>query len=263
MLAAAPEGGWLPMTDAGSTAREHAPDIPAWRRPLPLLAASLTALTLVAMFAREALGIGGSARPWLLAASTGFMLTCLFAGALSTRPGRVILLALVACWLGDYFGSTWFIASVAAFGAAHLLLIGAFATLGLAWRRVAAASAPVVLASAAAPWWLLPHVPADQRPLIGAYMLVISAMVVCAWGVRPDRGSVVLIAAAVLFYVSDIFVARWRFVSPGPENAYLCYPLYYAACLLFALGVPPAERSSRPRHRPVPADVPGAPTDEE
>lgn len=251
------------MAQSSTAARGHAPAIPAWRRPLPLLAASLTALTLVAMFAREALGIGGSARPWLLAASTGFVLTCLLAGALSTRPGGVILLALVACWLGDYFGSTWFIASVAAFAAAHLLLIGAFATIGLAWRRVAAASAPVVLAGVAAGWWLLPHVPADQRPLIVAYMLVISAMVACAWGVRPDCGSAVLIAAAVLFYISDIFVARWRFVSPGPENAYLCYPLYYAACLLFALGVPAAERSGRPLHRPPPGDVPDAPTDEE
>jgi len=32
----------------------------------------------------------------------------------------------------------------------------------------------------------------------------------------------------------DIFVARWKYVSPGSINGLFCYPLYYSACLCFA-----------------------------
>lgn len=122
-----------------------------------------------------------------------------------------------------------------AFGLAHALLIGAFVAIGIERSRVPVVAAVTVAAGAAIGAWLLPEVPADLQPLIVGYMLLISAMVVCAWTTRggPARG--MLTVAATLFYISDIFVARWRFVSPGPENALLCYPLYYAACLLFAL----------------------------
>jgi hypothetical protein len=46
-----------------------------------------------------------------------------------------------------------------------------------------------------------------------------------------------LAIAASLFYLSDIAVAYWRFM-PGDNSrcAFLCYPLYYPACLLLALG---------------------------
>ena len=115
------------------------------------------------------------------------------------------------------------------------LFIGAFVALGVERGRTPAAAAVTLAAGAAIGWWLLPQVPSEQRPLIVGYMLVISAMGVSAWSMRDDPARAVLIVAATLFYVSDIFVARWRFVSPGPENAFLCYPLYYAACLLFAV----------------------------
>ena len=42
-------------------------------------------------------------------------------------------------------------------------------------------------------------------------------------------------AAAVAFYLSDVSVARDRFVAPGFGNRIWGLPLYYAAQLLFAL----------------------------
>ena len=41
--------------------------------------------------------------------------------------------------------------------------------------------------------------------------------------------------AAVAFYLSDVSVARDRFVAPGFGNRIWGLPLYYAAQLLFAL----------------------------
>ncbi|MGI5817067.1 MAG: lysoplasmalogenase family protein [Armatimonadota bacterium] len=158
-----------------------------------------------------------------------------------TAPGGLLLAGLIGCWFGDYLGPVNFIASVIAFGLAHLLFIGAFVALGIERARLPAAATVAIAAGVAIGWWLLPQVPADQRAMIVGYMLVISAMVVSAWGMRDAPARSILVAAAVIFYISDIFVARWRFVSPGPENAFLCYPLYYAACLLFALA--PVRRS--------------------
>lgn len=197
--------------------------------------AALTWLSVPAMLWRDWLGIGGSARPWLIAASTGFVLVRVLRGGLDSTPGRLLLMGLIGCWWGDYLGATSFVGSVIAFGLAHLLFIGAFAAIGIDRRRLPVAAAIVIAVGAGIAWWLLPQVPADQRLMILGYMTVISAMVTCALALRDHPARSILIAAAAIFYVSDIFVARWRFVSPGPENAFLCYPLYYAACLLFAL----------------------------
>jgi hypothetical protein len=72
---------------------------------------------------------------------------------------------------------------------------------------------------------------------------VISIMVATACGTRHPN-AVLLAVAAVLFYVSDIAVAHWKFVSDGSWHAFFCYPLYYPACLLLALGSRPARRVS-------------------
>lgn len=187
------------------------------------------------MLGRGWTGIAFPMRGWLVTASTGFVLVRLITGGLDTTSGKLLLAGLMACWVGDYLGPSDFTGSVAAFGMGHVLFVGAFAAIGIDVTRVPTAAAVSIGAGTAIGWWLLPSVPADQQPLIVGYMAVISAMVVCAWSVRDHPARTVLMVAATLFYVSDIFVARWRFVSPGPENAWLCYPLYYAACLLFAL----------------------------
>ncbi len=197
--------------------------------------ALLTWLSIFVMLGREHLGLGGPARPWLIAASTAFVLVRVLRGGLSTTSGRLLAAGLVACWFGDYLGPVHFIGSVVAFGLAHLAFVGAFVAIGIDRARLPTPAAVTIVVGVAIGWWLLPQVPADQRAMIVGYMLVISAMAVTAWGMRDHPARAILIAAAVIFYVSDIFVARWRFVSPGPENAWLCYPLYYAACLLFAL----------------------------
>ncbi|MGD9494749.1 MAG: lysoplasmalogenase [Armatimonadota bacterium] len=204
------------------------------REAVAWLVAVASLVTVAVMLGRDRLGIPGSSRAFLVAASTGFVLTRIVR-RLHTRAEWLLLVGLIGCWLGDWLGPVDFLGSVVAFGAAHLLFIGAFTSLGISARRALAATVPVLLVGVAIGWWLLPHVGAGERGFIVAYMLVISAMVTCAWGMEPGPGRAMLIAAATLFYVSDVFVARWRFVAPGPENALVCYPLYYASCLLVAL----------------------------
>jgi len=67
-----------------------------------------------------------------------------------------------------------------------------------------------------------------------SYLAAISLMVVLAAGTMAAAGPQLLIGA-LMFAVSDIFVARDRFVSPSVANRLWGLPLYYGAQLIFAL----------------------------
>lgn len=172
---------------------------------------------------------------YLISASTGTVLL----GAYSvwrnrSLSGIITVLALVCCWLGDYSGSKNFHLTVVFFAAAHGALISAFLLARKGWTHGPSAILAGIAGSTVISLWLFPHVGAGDRIAVTGYIVVITAMVVCALSVNCGQRRV-WIPAALLFYISDIAVARWRFVSPGPENAFFCYPLYYAACLLFAV----------------------------
>jgi uncharacterized membrane protein YhhN len=123
---------------------------------------------------------------------------------------------------------------IASFLLGHLAFIAAFLLRGLAPVGVAASLLAVVPAAALALRWLAPHVPAGFRLPVRAYVFAISAMVVCAAGTVAARWDALLLSGALLFYVSDLCVARDRFVEPGFPNRALGLPLYYAATLLLA-----------------------------
>ena len=67
-----------------------------------------------------------------------------------------------------------------------------------------------------------------------AYMGVITAMVAAAWGAAARDLSAWLVVAAVAFFLSDLSVARDRFVKKEFANRAWGVPLYYAAQVLFA-----------------------------
>ena len=92
--------------------------------------------------------------------------------------------------------------------------------------------------------WLRPHLPADMRIPVYAYITVISTMVVFAvatWAHNPglsgERASAVIVAGALLFYLSDLAVARDRFVAPSFWNRAWGLPFYYGGQIVLALTV--------------------------
>lgn len=202
------------------------------------LLATILVVGVVLLLAGTGLGIWA-----VVLASTSFVVVAAH-GVWQERSALAICLCLglVLCWTGDvvgYLGN--FELSAGSFLVGHLVFAGGFLAKGTAWRRLLVGFGAVLVAGLLIGQWLIPHLPADQRVLVMAYMVVISIMVVAACGSRQPSLRL-LVVAAVLFYVSDIAVARWRFVSPGPENRFFCYPLYYTACLLLAL----ASRWGRP-----------------
>jgi uncharacterized membrane protein YhhN len=108
----------------------------------------------------------------------------------------------------------------------------------------AALAAACALGAALVLWpllrWLRPNLPAEMKAPVFAYMGVISAMLVAAAGAAPSDARILL--GATMFYVSDLFVARERFVTRSFANGGLGLPLYFAAQLVLASTVGSAAR---------------------
>ncbi len=176
--------------------------------------------------------------PCVLGASTGFVLVAIAGGGLRSGYGRCMLAGLAACWTGDVLGGDYFLSGLCAFCLAHVAFICAFATKGIAWKRVATAVVPMAIVLTVILRWLLPHV---ERPIeilaVCTYATLITTMVLAAAGASEGRVGRLIVAGALIIYVSDIFVSGWRFVGFPTEIGRFCYPLYYTACLIFAMSV--------------------------
>ncbi|MBN2309855.1 MAG: lysoplasmalogenase [Candidatus Hydrogenedentes bacterium] len=176
-----------------------------------------------------------------MVASTGFVAVGIGSGCLESTYGRIVLVALGLCWIGDYLltltGEVPFLIGLVAFLLAHLALFGAFWVHGLNAAWCAGAAVAAVLVAAVVLRWLYSKLPDKMRIAVLAYMAVISVMVILALGVRGAGGPLWIPVGAVTFYVSDLFVARQSFVSPGYSNDILGLPLYYGAVTMLALSV--------------------------
>ena len=72
-----------------------------------------------------------------------------------------------------------------------------------------------------------------------AYVVIISAMTIGASALKSNpmldmTGKILVYAGALLFYVSDIFVARHRFVKKEFINRAIGLPMYYTAQFMIA-----------------------------
>jgi uncharacterized membrane protein YhhN len=75
------------------------------------------------------------------------------------------------------------------------------------------------------------------RGPVYAYVTVITAMVVLAVSTVIARGRPSILVGAVMFYLSDLAVARERFVEHGFTNKAWGLPLYFGGQLVLAVSV--------------------------
>jgi len=170
-------------------------------------------------------------------ASAGFVVL----GVLQWQSGHPVATWLVVglglCAVGDVL-LIWdrtFDLGLVSFLLGHVFYVGAFHTaLPLPdWTRWPLG--PVGLASAGALVWLWPHLE-RRRVSVSTYVVVITVMVWGALATRTALGSMIVFGA-VLFYFSDLTVARDRFVRTDFVNRAIGLPMYYAAQILIALSV--------------------------
>jgi len=154
-----------------------------------------------------------------------------------------LLAGLVFCLGGDVFlalpQKPMFLVGLISFLLGHVLYVGGFLSLVAisAWLQVS--TLVVVIVSIAVFVWLKPHLGSMLVPVI-VYIIVISLMLIGALAVFNServayRGRSLILIGALLFYLSDLFVARNRFVKKAYLNRLIGLPLYYAGQYLLAL----------------------------
>lgn len=205
--------------------------------PELIASAALMAAAVSALLSAEARGSVAGRRIFKPLASTLFVAIALYAGALESTFGRLMLVALLLSFVGDLLlmapSKTAFLAGLASFLLAHISFGVAFLLKPLDTRWLALASVAMTLAAIVILRWLWPHLARDMRLPVIAYVLAISGMMILAAGTVSGSGAGFAIAAG-LFVISDVFVAREQFVSPAPSNRLVGLPVYYAAQLLYA-----------------------------
>jgi len=197
---------------------------------------ALTLCSLLALLAAEHSG----AQPWIRRckplASAGFLGWAVHHGALHSAYGQAILAGLVLSWFGDVFllskRSGWFLAGLGFFLAAHLAYLVAFVGRGVAGGAVGLALLGLLPLAWRIRRWLRPNLPADMRRPVDGYILVISVMVATAFGAWHRGAPDTLLLGAVAFFLSDLSVARDRFVDGAFVNRAWGLPMYYVAQLL-------------------------------
>jgi uncharacterized membrane protein YhhN len=176
-----------------------------------------------------------------LIASSSFIGVAIVSGAWQTAFGRLLLAGLALSWCGDMFligtSRTAFLSGLVAFLLAHVAYVAAFIRHGYNRTWTLLSAIPVAIVAVLVYNWLQPHIPAELDTPVRSYIAVISLMVVYAFGTRGAGGSKLILAGALLFYLSDLSVAALRLVQTDWPTYILGLPLYYGGQLCLALSV--------------------------
>jgi uncharacterized membrane protein YhhN len=196
--------------------------------------------TLATLGLLEAKRRGSRRGEWILKplAAAGFIGAALAAHALETRFGAAIFLGLCFSFAGDVLliprTRSTFVLGLVAFLLGHVAYGCAFVVRGISPLSTLVAGAAAVVPAVMVMRWLLPNVEARMKPAIVAYVVVISAMVAIAVGTVAARGNPLIVIGALAFYLSDLAVARDRFVAQEFANKVWGWPLYFGAQLVLA-----------------------------
>ena len=173
-------------------------------------------------------------------ASLGFVLAGAVQPTMTTSDGKMIFAALVLSAIGDVLlipkNKKWFQAGVFAFLLAHLAFAAAFLMRGPSWPGTLLAAAPLAVVAVPVARVILPKAE-DLKPAVAVYIVVVTAMAALAVGNAVREHAPLVALAGLMFWCSDLAVARDTFLKPGFVNRAWGLPLYYAAQLVFALFV--------------------------
>jgi uncharacterized membrane protein YhhN len=204
-----------------------------------VLLASVMAASVISLLRAIRVGDRGLEVISKAAASAAFVILGVVRWSPGDAIGAWLVGGLVLCAIGDLclLSDRAFDLGLVSFLLGHLAYVAGFhAALPIAdWPL--AILAPLALAGGGALAWLWPHLGRRRIPVV-AYIIAITAMVwggiSVSWaGALPWTAA----AGAILFYLSDLAVARHRFVHPSFINRALGLPAYYAGQLLLALTI--------------------------
>ena len=188
---------------------------------------------------RSTRGLSGVGK---LTAASAYIAAALSLGALGTDYGRVLLVGMAFCWLGDLLlvsknRQILFSVGLVSFLLGHLAYIGAFAVRGISFSALAGAAVVMAVFAWCVLSWLNPAVDQRMRRSVQLYVVAISVMLAMAAATFSAIGGLALLLGGLLFVISDLAVARNRFVAPGFVNRAWGLPTYFIAQFLLAASV--------------------------
>jgi uncharacterized membrane protein YhhN len=173
-------------------------------------------------------------------ASLGFICAGAMQPSIATKDGKLIFAALVLSAIGDVFlipkKKSTFQLGVFAFLLAHLAFAAAFIVRGPSWPGTLLALVPLAVVAVPVARVVLPKAE-DLKPAVAVYIVVVTVMAALAVGNAVREHAPMVAVAGLMFWCSDLAVARDTFIKPGFVNRAWGLPLYYAAQLVFALFV--------------------------
>ena len=182
---------------------------------------------------------------------TKTILSCLFiiTALLQPHPNPeyfyILLIGLIFCLGGDVFlalpQERMFLFGLVSFLMGHVCYVLCFFYVADLNPWTWGGSAIGLAISGLVFFRLRPHLGPMLVPVI-VYIIVITAMVTGAFTVLGDArlhstGRFLVIFGAVSFYISDLFVARDRFLKTEFSNRLLGLPLYYHGQFLLAFSI--------------------------
>jgi uncharacterized membrane protein YhhN len=174
-----------------------------------------------------------------------FVIVALMQASSASAYSSYLIMGLIFCLMGDVFlalpGGKAFKAGLVAFLLGHLFYIASFSNLVSFSAWASPGSIPFWIISFLVFLWLRPHLGKMLFPVV-LYILVITMMTSGAWAVFnqpsfPFSGRMFILLGAFLFYISDVFVARDKFVKPEYLNRLIGLPLYYLGQFLLSFSI--------------------------
>jgi len=156
-----------------------------------------------------------------------------------------IIIGLLFCLGGDVFlalpQDRMFLFGLVSFLLGHVCYVIGFVWIAAPSKMILMGLIVTMVLGSLIYVWLKPHLGTMKKPVI-AYILVISLMFIGAWSVlgmprQPFMARLLIFLGAACFYISDIFVARDRFLKNAFINRLLGLPLYYLAQFMIAFSI--------------------------
>ncbi len=172
-----------------------------------------------------------------------FVMTALVGPHTNPKYFVLVLSGLLLCMAGDVFliffsSKRLFLAGLVSFLAGHVLFSIAFFSMASPGTPALIVAVLCMVISGSVFAWLKPRLGAMLVPVV-TYISVITIMVIGAASLMGNEqlsfaGRTLAFSGAILFYVSDIFVARHRFIKNEYVNRLAGLPLYYAGQFMIA-----------------------------
>lgn len=173
-------------------------------------------------------------------ASIGFVLLFLCQTTDFNLFSSLILCALIFSLFGDLLllpqhQTQFFKLGILAFALAHVAYAIAFATLQIELKLLILSVIATSIFGISIYRWLHPHLSPHFKWLVPIYLLLISIMLMLGLATGLSIPNYWLVSGSVGFALSDIFVARNRFVKNQFSNRLIGLPLYYGAQIFIVL----------------------------